>query len=317
MTATISRMAPGEAQEAGAVQGWAMSGYAPEAGPERPVDLLFVHGMAAGGWMWSPEWIAEFTGHGYRVWTITLPGREGGRTLATDPAALDHALKLALAGADARATLDAAWKALPGAALFDGPGLEDFADAIAEGIARIGRPTAVIAHSLGGAAAQMLIRRGRAPAATVLMSSVPPYGLWRASLEMALTNPALFGALQDFSLGGIAALNHAVMKANLFPGGDTAHAYARMVPQLTDESLKAMMGSLGWPPFAPLPHPRRDVMVIGGTEDRFVPALDATATAFYYGTVPRIVPGAGHMMMHEAVAPGVAGDIRDFLESRP
>ncbi len=311
---TVTRMAPGEAQDGEALQGWALSGAA-ETGA-RDVDLLFVHGMASGGWMWSQPWLDHFAKAGYRTWTITLPGRQGGGTFATDPGALDRAFAMAMQDGDADRALEALFRAVPGAQLLDGPGLGDFADAIEDSLRRIGRPTAVIAHSLGGAAVQRLMQRGQRPAATVLMASVPPYGLWRASLEMAIVNPDLYRALFDFSLAGINAQNVDVMRAAFFPSGIADAEFNALVPQLTDESLRAMTEAMGFLPFAPFPAPRPDLLVLGGTKDRFVPLVDIWATALYYGTRPTILEGAGHLMMQEpGYADQAAREILNFLDA--
>ena len=314
-TETVSRMAPGEVydMDIDAHQGWAMSEHAPTGGPGQTVDLLFVHGMAAGGWMWSADWLASFTDRGYRCWTLTLPGRAGGQTLATNPQALDRALAIAFHQNDPEAALNALAKALPGASAFDGPGIAEFTDALAQALTRIGRPAVPICHSLGGAVAQNLMRRGQSPAGTVLLCSTPPYGFWRSSVEMAFTNPDLWLALFDFSLFGQRGTDMNIMRRNLFPGGIGNGDYADMVANMRDESFKALIQANGFPPFAPLPGPRGDVLVIGGTEDRFVPWLDVMLTGTYYGTLPVIVQGGGHMLMSEPVWPSAAEAILSWL----
>lgn len=313
----VTRMAPGEIFdfEIEAHQGWAMAQHPPSAGPARPVDLLFVHGMAAGGWMWSAEWLGAFTSAGYRCWTLTLPGREGGQTLATDPQAFDRALAIAFQQGDPERALEALVKALPGASAFDGPGLGDFTTALAEALARIGRPAVPVCHSLGGAVAQNLMRRGQTPAGTVLLCATPPYGLWRASLEIAFTNPDLWKTLFDFSLFGVRGTDMDVMRRNLFPNGIGHADYADIVANLRDESFKAMAQASGFPPFAPLPGPRGDVLVIGGGQDRFVPLLDVVLTGAYYGTMPVVIEDGGHMLMTEPVWPRAAQAILDWVPS--
>ncbi|MGB0660588.1 MAG: alpha/beta hydrolase [Mangrovicoccus sp.] len=311
-TVTVTRMAPGEAYEAEALQGWALQSYAPMAGPERAVDLLFVHGMAAGGWMWTPDWLRGFTSQGYRCWTVTLPGRDAGATMASDPMAIDRVLAKALQGGDPSGALKALGEILPGASMFDGPSLDDFTDTFTDCLTQIGRPVVPVCHSLGGAVAQNYLRKGGRPAGTVLLCSVPPYGLWRASMEMALTNPELFATLSDFSLMGLAGTNIGVLRKNLFPSGISDRDFGEIVPRLRDESLKAMMQSLGWPPFAPFPGPRADMLVIGGDKDRLVPFWDVVMTAAYYGTQPKLIPGGGHMLMQEAVADKAITAIADF-----
>ncbi|MCV6595479.1 MAG: alpha/beta fold hydrolase [Mangrovicoccus sp.] len=312
---TITRMPPGAAYDIdlSAHQGWAIAEHPPTGGQARAADLIFVHGMASGGWMWSADWLASFTDQGYRCWALTLPGRAGGQSLANDPQALDRALRLAFHQGDADAALSALTKALPGMSAFDGPSLGDFTDALAEALAQIGRPAVPICHSLGGAVAQNLMRRGQSPLGTVLLCSAPPYGLWRASMEMAFTNPQLWHSLVDFSMFGLRGTDIDVMRRNLFPSGIANGTYSGMLANLTDESTKAMAQASGFPPFAPFPGPRSDVLVIGGNQDRFLPMLDVMLTGFYYGTRPVMIPEGGHMLMSEPAWPKAAQAILDWL----
>ncbi|MFD0982310.1 alpha/beta hydrolase [Tropicimonas aquimaris] len=193
-------------------------------------------------------------------------------------------------------------------------GLDTLTDALAEALAAIGRPTVVVGHSLGGAVAQNLLRRGGRPAATVLLCSAPPYGLWRASMEMATTNLALWKAMFDLSFFGVAATDPRVIRDNMFPNGISEAEFRTVLSRLTDEALAATARTSGFPPFAPLPGPRSDLLVIGAGKDRFVPPLDVHLTGLYYGSRPRIVAGAGHMPMYEpAFLSETAGHILDWL----
>ncbi|MBE3638921.1 alpha/beta hydrolase [Mangrovicoccus algicola] len=316
MTDTVTRMAPGEAAGAETLPGWAMTVTEPAGGPDRPFDLLFVHGMASGGWIWDEAWLSAFARAGYRSWTITLPGRRGGGAAAATAETMDRVLQLAFTRGDGQAALSLLAQSFPLLPDLEGPRLEDFAAAIGTALERIGRPTAVVAHSLGGAALQTLLRQGTRPAATVLLASVPPYGLWRASMQMAWLDPALYLALMDFTVAGLHPGNVDIMRAALFPQGIADRDFDALVPKLSEESLSAMTRALGFPPFAPLPGPRPDLMVIGGALDRLVPVADSWATAAYYGGLPRIIPETGHVLMMGPTAPRTAAAILDFLETR-
>lgn len=311
----VSRMAPGEAFEIDieAHQGWAMAEHSPIAGSAREIDLLFLHGMSSGGWMWSPEWLNAFTREGYRCWTMTLPGRQGGPSIASDPTVVDQALSIAFHQGDPERALDLLLKSTPGISLFDGPGINDYTDALADALDRIGRPTVPVCHSLGGAVVQNLMRRGERPIGTVLLCSAPPYGLWRASMEMAFTDPDLWQTLADFSLLGLRGVNQTILRNALFPSGISDADYAEMAANLRDESFKAMAQASGFLPFAPLPGARSDVLVIGGTKDRFVPWLDVMLTGTYYGALPVMVEGGGHMLMSEPCWPEAAKAITNWL----
>jgi pimeloyl-ACP methyl ester carboxylesterase len=200
-------------------------------------------------------------------------------------------------------------RALPGASLFDGPDMDDFADALAQ----VGRPAVVVGHSMGGAVAQLLLRRGTAPAGTVLLASVPPYGTWRASAELAVTAPQVWQMLGQFALNGPAGTDMGLMRQVFFPGGVSDRVFRSLVANLRDESLAALVQAAGWPPFAPLPGLRGDVLVIGGGRDTVIPAADVWLTAGWYGTRPVVLDQAGHMLMHEAgPAAAAVATIRDW-----
>lgn len=312
----VTRVPPGTVHDIDAHQGWALSAHPPGPARARPVDLLFLHGMAAGGWIWPEAWIAAFTGAGYRCWTLSLPGRSGGAVRAGDPAALDRAMAHALSTGDAEGALEILGRAMPGAPLVDGPDIDAYADTLAQALAQVGRPTVAVCHSLGGAVAQCLMRRGAAPAGTVLIASVPPYGTWRAAAEMAIVNPALWQSLMRFSLLGPSAADPAILRRNFFPNGINAGEFGRVMEGMRDESLAATTQALGLPPFAPLPGPRRDVLVMGGGRDRIVPVLDVVLTAAYYGGLAEILPEAGHMMMREEGAPEAVARILAWLAER-
>ncbi len=312
---TVTRIPPGSAGEADLDihQGWAMSRHPAVAGPARPVDIVLLHGMAAGGWIWPGDWISEFTSDGYTVWTVTLPGRDGGASVVRDPGVIDRALVHLLQTGDGAGARRMLLRALPGASLHDGPDMADFADALAEALAQVGRPAVVVGHSLGGAVAQLLLRRRMAPAGTVLLASVPPYGTWRASAELALTAPHVWQMLVQFALHGPAGADMALMRQVFFPGGVSDQVFRTLVANLRDESLAALVQAGGWPPFAPMPGPRGDVLVIGGERDIVVPLADTWLTAGWYGTRPVILEAAGHMLMHEpAAARAAVAAIRDW-----
>jgi len=316
MEETVSRMPPFATVDVEVHQGWALEMHEP--GPARPqaVDLLFVHGVGGGAWIWPETWLQAFTGAGYRCWTLTLPGRAGGATMGNDPSALDRHFVRLLETRDANAAVESLMQVLPGASLADGPTLADFADAVAAAISRTSRPVVAIGHSLGGAVLQAMLRRGVAPAGTVLLCSVPPYGLWRASAELALTDPVLWIELARMSLYGPGAIDPAVLREGLFPGGISDRDFARLQAQMRDESLAALVQTVGLPPFAPPPGPRSDVLVAGGAWDRLVPPTDLRLSALYYGGMPVVAPKVGHVPMLEAGGAALVPAILDFIAAR-
>jgi len=283
-------------------QGWALACHPAGGRGGAAMDLLFLHGMASGAWIWGEFFLAPFRAAGFTCWTVTLPGRAAGPTRATDPGAIERRLTVRLDARDPGALM----AALPGASLLDGPDLDDLSAAVAAALAaaaaQSGRPVALVCHSLGGAIGQNLLRRRPAAlAGLALLCSVPPYGLWRASAEMALRDPALWVALARFATMGRGAADERAIRRALFPGGISDAAFAVFAAQLRDESFPALVRCLGVPPFAPPPGPRRDVIVAGARRDAFVPAADLLATAAWYGTAPAFLGAAGHAPM---IGPG-------------
>ena len=295
--------------------GWSMAPEEPTGGPARDCDILFVHGMASGGGVWKPDFLARFRAQGYRVWSLTLPGRLSGPTMRTDPSALPRAARAAMYADSTSEVFSILTSILPGASLMDGPTLDDFSDTLHDALAAIGRPCVTVGHSLGGAVAQNHARRKGWPHGMALICSVPPYGMWRASAQMAMTNLPLWKALCDYSLFGLAHTDHEVMRDNLFPNGVSEHDYRTFVSHLRDESLAATSAAGGLPPFAPLPGARDNVLVVGTGRDRLVPTLDTWLTAAWYGAAPVILPEAGHMPMLEPCRDDLADALLTWMET--
>lgn len=130
-----------------AVAGLHVVHAAPDAGPtaDRP-PLLLVHGAGHGAWCWE-RWLARLPGLGWEAYALSLRGRPGSR--AVDEETFRQRLRV-----------------------------DDYADDVAAVAAHIGRPCAVMAHSMGGIVAQRFAARhtaaGGSTAALVLLTAVSP-----------------------------------------------------------------------------------------------------------------------------------------------
>jgi pimeloyl-ACP methyl ester carboxylesterase len=272
------------------LQGWPEEIYRESHSPElvcsvpetagQAVDLLLVHGIGAGAWVWEGGALEHFARAGYRTWALSLSG---------------HGLS-------------------PSRKDLDSYTLGTYANDVTAVLQQIARPTVLIAHSLGGAVAQKVLSRGNLSAGCVLLCSVPPYGLWRASLEMLMRSPELWLEMSAYSLRGLADTNIDVMRRGLFPSEIQETAFNHLAEQLQDESVNAMSGALGWPPFAPPPLSQRNMLVIGGALDEFVPPTDVVLTALYYGVQAHLIPDGGHMLMCEQAGLDAAQIIIDWLK---
>lgn len=244
-------------------------------GTEQPFDLLFVHGMAGGSWIWRDNARGAFREAGYRSWAVDLAGEDGSRREAT---------------------------------------LHDYAERLVLAAETVGRPTVVVAHSLGGAAAQLALQTGFSPAGLVLLCSVPPYGLWRASCELFMRDPQLWFVMGSFGTQGPHAEAERILKSRIFGNRIDDNAFRTFKRKLRPESVVAMSHAIGFPPFAPPPGPRENILVLGGREDPLVPPADVAFTGAYYGAETHLIDEAGHMLMYEPAAAEAVAVTLDWLD---
>ncbi|TYO85200.1 alpha/beta fold hydrolase [Oceanicella actignis] len=241
--------------------------YAGPAHARRPLDLIFVHGMGAGAWIWERATIPYFVAQGYRCWAPDL------------------------ASAQERAQRRG--------------GLDLYARRIARAIRAAGRPAVVIAHSLGAAAAQNALRMGAPMAGLALMCPAPPYGMARAGAQLMLRSPQDWRALAALAAHGPRAAAAERLIRLFLPRGADPELLAWLAANLRDEPWTPMVQALGLRPFAPPPFwltpwaPRPPVLTLAGGRDPITPPLDAAATALWHGGRAHVLPEAGHLMMLE------------------
>ncbi|HEX2265028.1 MAG TPA: alpha/beta fold hydrolase, partial [Solirubrobacterales bacterium] len=193
--------------------------------------------------------------------------------------------------------------------------LDDYLADVRRAFAEFDEPPVVVAHSLGGLLAQMLIGRERMRG-MALLASLPPEGLMLESPRLALTDPliwleAFMGTLADAQLP-IEAAAHQI----LFSEGLPRERVARYAAMMTPEAPRVLAE-------AHLPRPMPSALlyglpalVIGGADDRLVWRASTLRTALYHGAAHRTAPGMGHFMMLDIGAEEVARLILDWLEER-
>ncbi len=236
--------------------------------PRRPVDLLFVHGAWTGAWVWE-RWLDMFAARGYGVRAVSLRG------YGASPPSPD--------GVSAS--------------------LSDYADDVGWALNQGARPTVVIGHSLGGAAAQRRARRTRL-AGMVLLASAPPFGLTRASLAMLATRPKLWTALLNAAAGppSDADAHHIIDALFATPPAPALRrrlmqTYGAVSPRAAAELMHSHR--LSGRPWAPHPWAAPPTLIVGGDEDVFVPPTDVVGTALYYNARAHLLKNVGHAIMLE------------------
>ena len=243
--------------------------------------LLFVHGAFGGAWIWREIFLPLFVRRGRRVAAVSLRGH---------------------GGSEGHADLRSA-------------GLDDYLADVRRAFAEFDEPPVVIAQSLGGLLAQMLIGRERMRG-LALLASLPPEGMLFESPRLALTDPliwleAVMGTLADAQLP-IEASAHQI----LFSEGLPRERVVRYSSMMTPEAPRALAEAHLPPPVTSAALYGIPTLVVGGTRDRLVWRASTLRTAFYHGGTHRTAEGLGHFMMLDLGAETVARLILDWLEER-
>jgi pimeloyl-ACP methyl ester carboxylesterase len=250
------------------------SGAAPK-GLSKVPPLLFVHGAFCGAWVWEEHFLPYFASKGFDAYALSLRGHgksEGSEALR-DTSLAEFCEDLSRTAADVESE---------------------------HGVAPV-----LIGHSMGGMVVQRVVesfdlaalKKGQGASAMVLMSSVPPGGLWGTSLNMMLRDPFLFmqmGALQAFGAG--AATVSGVHRA-MFTGDTPVDLTAAYLSRLQEESLRVQLDLSTAPPPVATNGTSIPTLVVGADEDAFVPPWMAQTTGRHYHAPCTILANEGHAMM--------------------
>ena len=243
--------------------------------------LLFLHGAFGGAWTWREIFLPLFARRGRAVAAVSLRGHGGSQGHAD--------LRLATLG--------------------------DYLADVRGALAEFDEPPVVIAQSLGGLLAQMLIgheeMRGLA-----LLASLPPEGAMFESPRLALTDPLIwfgvfFGSLTDAKLPVATAMHQL-----LFSEGLPRERALRYASMMTPEAPGVLAEAHLPPPVLSAALYGLPTLVVGGTRDRVVWRASSLRTAFYHGATHRTAEGLGHFMMLDPRAGDVARLVLDWLEAR-
>ncbi|WP_088343627.1 MULTISPECIES: alpha/beta hydrolase [Rhodomicrobium] len=234
-------------------------------GARRDVSVLLVHGICLGAWVWQDNFMPYLAERGFPTYALSLRGHgksEGGERIRQ-------------------------WR------------LGDFSDDIAWAAERIGGRVAIVAHPMGGGVAQYYLRQGRRAAGLVLMASVPPHGLMRASFSMYSRNPSLWEELQKTRHGQLKGIDLGILERGLLSEPIGSEERKWLLRRLTEPAIQASLELMGWCPIAPLPWITPPLLVIGGARDDLIPPTDVHLTGLYYGVRPELIPGCAHAIMLE------------------
>ncbi len=244
----------------------------------RNTPLLFLHGAYAAAWCWDEHFLGFFAERGYAC----------------------HALSVSGHGAS------------PGRERLDSFGIDHYVRDVAAVAEQLPAAPVLVGHSMGGMVAQKYLESHEA-AGVVLMSSVPPQGLWAAALGLAFQKPGLMNDLNRLLGGGQVALDtlRTAMFAQPVAMEDLARWYRRMQPESHRAIWDMTLFNLPLKSRMTLP----PLLVLGAEHDTLIPASQVEMTARHYGVEAEIFPGVGHGLMLELGWKQVAERIHGWLEA--
>ena len=249
------------------------------AGEARGAPLLLVHGAFGGAWMWRETFMPVFSAAGRRSLAFSLRGHgasEGYERLRETS-------------------------------------LAEYRDDLRRALREVGEPPVVIAHSLGGLLAQMLIGREEMRA-LVLCASLPPEGMIFTTPRLAMTDPQIF---TEAFLGSVTKTHGPIALAGfqvLFSDGLPPHEVARHARRLQPESPRALLDAHATPPVLSAFAFSVPTLVIGGERDRLVWRASTLRTALYHGAEHRTAERMGHFLQLDVGAEALARDILAWVE---
>jgi pimeloyl-ACP methyl ester carboxylesterase len=173
----------------------------------------------------------------------------------------------------------------------------------------------LVGHSMGGFVVQKYLERHTA-AGAILVQSVPPTGVLRATLRIARHHPVQFAKVNlSWRLAPLVATPELVR--DLFFSASTPDKQVNMCYQrIQDESYRAFLDMLALDLVKARQVNRVPMLVVGAEDDAILSPREIRHTAAVYGAEVEIYPSMGHDMMLEPGWPAVAERIHTWLEAR-
>jgi pimeloyl-ACP methyl ester carboxylesterase len=250
-------------------------------GKPKVAPLLFVHGKWHGAWCWGEHFLPYFASHGYDCTALSLRGH---------------------AGSEGREKLR--WSSIA-----------DYVSDVEQVAGQFDAPPVIIAHSMGGFIAQKYLEKHHEHPAAVLLTPVPPTGLWPSTFVILKERPlVILKALASLSLYPVVETPE-VARWSLFSDDFPTELLEKYHAMMQDESFRSYLDELG----LNLVHTKRvktPLLVIGAENDAVIKHWMVRRTANLYGTQAVIFPNMAHDVMLETGWEKVAKTILKWLDER-
>lgn len=254
--------------------------YTPAA-DAHPTPILFVHGMFHGAWCWEKYFLPYFARNGYTAHALSLRGH---------------------VGSEGRQQLR--WVSLT-----------DYVSDLEQVVNQLPTSPVLVGHSMGGMIIQKYLQSHQATAA-VLLASVPPTGLFSATMRTFLLHPLTFIkaalTLKTYPVIGTPTRCRELFFSPDIPERRLTGYFARM----QDESFRAYLEMilLGFSPPAPIT--KTPLLVLGAANDSAISPREVEATARRHNRQAEFFPDMAHDMMLEANWQVVADRILGWLKEK-
>ena len=247
--------------------------------------ILFVHGAYCGAWIWAETFLPYFSSQGWDCFAVSLRGHGGSEGSLT-------------------------WSTLA-----------DYVDDVEAAVGRVGEPVVLIGHSMGGLVVQhYLARAGKIAGvrAAVMLAAVPPSGVASSAMHMSMMAPDLLWQLGLLQTLGPEAVSPRVIHRAFLSKDAPLEAVQGLLPKLQKESNRVATDLLAPPQPTPPPLDQRPpILVMGGDADAFLPVSAFRETATFWNAELKILQGAPHGIMIDAVWWQPAADtILEWLEAK-
>lgn len=250
-------------------------------GKSKATSLLFVHGKWHGAWCWDEHFLFYFASHGYDCTALSLRGH---------------------AGSEGREKLR--WSSIA-----------DYVSDVEQVAGQFDAPPVIIAHSMGGFITQKYLEKHHEHSAAVLLTPVPPTGLWPSTFDILKERPhVILKALASLSLYPVVETPE-LARWSLFSEDLPNQLLEKYQAKMQDESFRSYLDELG----LNLIHTKRvktPLLVIGAENDAVIKHWMVRRTANQYGTQAVIFPDMAHDVMLEAGWEQVAETILKWLDER-
>ncbi|MEX0345277.1 MAG: alpha/beta hydrolase [Rhizobiaceae bacterium] len=249
------------------------------ANPGNP-PILLVHGAWHGAWCWAETFVPYFAEKGFEVYAIDLRGH--GKSPAVKSMRWNR--------------------------------IRDYVDDVEAIAGKLSVPPVVIGHSMGGLVCQHLVCRTDRMAGVGLLATVPSYGVWRATTNIALSRPIDFLKV-NLTLSLWPLVSNPVKAKHMFLDADASDEDIReLATNLADESWLGFLDMLIFD--LPRKHNREvPMLVVGGEKDTLFSPDSQHHTARFHDCESIIVPNAPHDLMLSKHWQVAAGHFHNWLEN--